>query len=149
MYIHKSTGRKDKTYTHKHCLTLRQKCSVIITHTRTHTYTHALKQSHKSQSHIPQRAVFTAEKTDWACLFVGSLLHVCLLSFSQWKTSILRIIKWLKRALLIGCVCLPSVYLCACVSVRVNMRKHVSESVFGCVCECSSGRLFGYVLIHP
>lgn len=46
-------------------------------------------------------------------------------------------------------MCLPSVRLCACVSVHVNMRKHVSELVFGCVCECSSGRVFGYVLNPP
>lgn len=74
------------------------------------TYTPVqLRQPHISQSHFPHCAVFTAEKTDWACLFVGSPLHVCLLCFSQWKTSILRIIKWLKRALLIGCARLPSV----------------------------------------
>lgn len=105
------------------------------------THIHAVKESHKSQAHIPQCAVFTAEKTDWACLFVGSPLHVCLLYFSQWKTSILRIIKWLKRPLLIGCVCLLNVCLCACESVRVNMREHVYESLFGWAS--------GHVLIHP
>lgn len=81
---------RQKGHTDAHVLTWRQKKHHMFTHT------HALKQSHVSQSHIPRRAAFTAEKTDWACLFVGSPLHVCLLCFSQWKTSILRIIKWLK-----------------------------------------------------
>lgn len=88
--------------------------------------------------------MFTAEKTDWVCLFVGSLLHVYLLCFSQWKTSILRIIKWLKRALLIGCLHLSSVHLHTCISVHANMCQHASELPV----KAQKRDVFGCILIH-
>lgn len=136
IYTHKSRDLKDKTYTHTETqFNKRQKRTIIITHSHTHTHPWTEAVTHTvSQSHIPPRTVYTAEKTDWVCLFVGSSLHVCLLCFSQWKTSILRIIKWLKRALLICRVCVSPVCIYVLVSVSII-----------CVNMCLNGCLDAYV----
>lgn len=98
-------------------------------------------------SHTSLCAVFTAEKTDWVCLFVCWVSSPCLfavLCLRQWKTTISRIIKWLKEG---SFECHPSV--CICALMTACMLKWVNMHQNWCLDTCVNAQASACLGKHP